>query len=1179
MNLSGIIEFLTEHPEFQRLLKAIGDKGASSKEKSRWEGVVLDAAKPALIAALHLSLNKPMLVLTARPEVAKELHEQIDRWASSGSIQLFPEPDVLPYEPHSWETSIALDRLKVLHLLSSRQKEAPLVVASLPAVLNKTLSKDYFASSCVKIDGGGRIEPSYLLEKLTSIGYEAEKAVEVPGTFSRRGGIIDVYSPAEEHPVRLELFGNQVESLRRFDSNSQRSIDSTESMVIIPAKESLLEHPDEVAAHQVIEKLNLSDLEQETQGRWMEDLERFIGGASFEGREYYAPLFQQGTFFDYLPRDTLLIQDDPLTLQITYQELNEQARQLRQQQVSNRKLPKSFPKPYLEWRQISKNMDSFRACISLNKWEAENTSSARFEEFTPTRNYGGHLKVFLRELQGLLRDGHGVAIVSHQASRLSELLQELDIIAPVTDGIPQTPPSSSMTLVQGSLSEGWILKTAEEAPDSSLVLFTDKEIFGVTKQRREVKRRPVHREAFASDISVGDYAVHVDHGIGRFIGVTTMKREGAEREYLTLEYADEAKLYVPNDHVDRVSPYVGPSDKAPRLTRLGGMEWAKAKRRVKESAEEVAKELLTLYSKREAKSGYAFSPDTEWQHELEASFPYMETPDQLETIQQMKIDMEQPRPMDRLVCGDVGYGKTEVALRAAFKAVMDGKQVAVLVPTTVLAQQHIQTFKDRLKAFPVRVEALSRFLTDKGQKDVVEGLKSGSVDICIGTHRLVQKDVKFKDLGLVIIDEEQRFGVNHKETLKRMKEEVDVLNLSATPIPRTLHMSLIGVRDMSTMETPPEERLPIKTYVQQYDAEVVREAILREMDRGGQVFLVHNRVQDIDAVAERVRRLVPNADIAVAHGQMPEHHLEEVMVEFAGGQYDVLVCTTIIESGLDMPNVNTIIIHQAENMGLSQLYQLRGRVGRGVDRAYAYFLFNSFKALSEVAEKRLKAIQAATELGAGFRIAMKDLEIRGAGNLLGVEQSGHIASVGFDLYSSMLARAVEELREQGYQGLRPADGRTSTLLERPITSIDIPIPAYIPQEYVPEMDLRLALYQRFARVNDLKGVDDVSDELEDRFGEHPAEVTNLLYLVRIKILAVQHGISRIGRQDGSIVVTLGEGAELDRNSLSACSPGVGVGTRQVRLNISKLEKRWQDVLERVIQHVETRELTGSSALP
>ena len=453
------------------------------------------------------------------------------------------------------------------------------------------------------------------------------------------------------------------------------------------------------------------------------------------------------------------------------------------------------------------------------------------------------------------------------------------------------------------------------------------------------------------------------------------------------------------------------------------------------------------------------------------------------------------------------------------------------------------------------------------------------MDICIGTHRLVQKDVEFKDLGLVIIDEEQRFGVNHKETLKKMKEEVDVLNLSATPIPRTLHMSLIGVRDMSTMETPPEERLPIKTYVQQYNTEVIREAILREMDRGGQVFFVHNRVQNIDAVAERLRRLLPSADMAVAHGQMPEHQLEEVMVEFVGGQYDVLVCTTIIESGLDMPNVNTIIIHESENMGLSQLYQLRGRVGRGVDRAYAYFLFSSFKALSDVAEKRLKAIQAATELGAGFRIAMKDLEIRGAGNLLGVEQSGHIASVGFDLYSSMLARAVEELREQGYQGLRPADGRTSTFLERPTTSIDIPIPAYIPQEYVPEMDLRLALYQRLARVTDLREVDDVGEELRDRFGEYPAEVINLLYLVKIKTLAAQHGVSRIGRQDGAIVVMLGEGAALDRDALSGYGQGVKVGTRQVRLNISHLEKRWQDVLEGVIQHVEARELAGSPALP
>ncbi|MFQ5933832.1 MAG: transcription-repair coupling factor, partial [Dehalococcoidia bacterium] len=978
------------------------------------------------------------------------------------------------------------------------------------------------------------------------------------------GGIIDVYSPVEEYPVRLELFGNEVESLRVFDPKDQRSIRSVESVSIIPTTEALAEDTGGVGVSEVIEGLDISNCSPEAKGRLEEELERFAAGARFEGRECYAHLFRRGTLFEYLSQEAVLVVDDPRSLENFHRELDDQAQQVREKQTKDGELPRGFPIPYLSWYQISEKIDSFHTVVAFERWERENVSSPELARFGPLRNYGGHLKVFLRELREMLKEGHRVAIVSHQASRLSELLQEVDMIAPVVSEISKPPPSGSLALVQGALAEGWRLAGVEGA---SLLLFTDKEIFGFTKQRRAVRKRPVKREAFASELSLGDYVVHVDHGIGRFTGVTTMVRAEGEREYLTLEYADDSKLYVPNDQMDRVTPYIAPGDRAPALSRLGTQEWTRAKRRVKESAEAVARELLALYAKREVRQGYAFGPDTAWQQELEASFPYVETGDQLETIGAVKADMERPRPMDRLVCGDVGYGKTEVAVRAAFKSIMIGKQVAVLVPTTVLAQQHLHTVRERLDAFPVRVEVLSRFRSLREQRQVIEGLKSGAVDICIGTHRLLQKDVEFKDLGLVVIDEEQRFGVTHKERLKKMREEVDVLTLSATPIPRTLHMSLVGVRDMSTMETPPEERLPIKTYVQEYDSEVVREAILKEMDRGGQVFFVHNRVQNIESVAERLRRRVPRAEIAAAHGQMPEHQLESVMVEFVQGQYDVLVCTTIIESGLDMPNVNTIIINEADKMGLSQLYQLRGRVGRGTDRAYAYFLFHRYQVLSDVAEKRLTAILAASELGAGFRIAMKDLEIRGAGNLLGVEQSGHIAAVGFDLYTAMLARAVEELKARGPEGLQPSDGRALALRRLPTTSIDIPIPAYIPEDYVPDLELRLSLYQRMASIKSERDVKEIGAELEDRFGEHPPEVQNLLYLVRIKSLAARRGITRVGREGGQIVVALGLEAELDRAGLASLGPSVRVGTKQVRLHLSQLGNRWQKVLEEVIKGI------------
>jgi transcription-repair coupling factor (superfamily II helicase) len=660
----------------------------------------------------------------------------------------------------------------------------------------------------------------------------------------------------------------------------------------------------------------------------------------------------------------------------------------------------------------------------------------------------------------------------------------------------------------------------------------------------------------------------MEHGIGRFVGLVKLvvpwsnfgrasnsgTTGGAEREYLQIEYAQGDCLYVPVHQADRLARYVSAGDGTPALYRLGTTDWEQVKARARKAVAEIADELLELYAAREVVQGHAFSPDATWQAELEASFPYVETEDQLVAIEAVKHDMEQPRPMDRLICGDVGYGKTEVALRAAFKAMMDDKQVAVLVPTTVLAQQHFTNFSRRLAAFPVNVAMLSRFQTPAQQQKTLEGLLNGQIDLVVGTHRLLSKDVAFKDLGLLIVDEEQRFGVAHKECIKQMRTEVDVLTLTATPIPRTLHMSLTGVRDLNTIETPPEERLPIKTFVGDYDETLIRQAILRELDRNGQVYFVHNRVQGIEQMAARVARIVPEAHIAIAHGQMPEKELSSVMLAFAEGEYDILVCTSIIESGLDIPNVNTIIIVRADQFGLAQLYQLRGRVGRSAVRAYAYLLVDKYKTLTEDARRRLEAIQEASELGAGFRIAMEDLEIRGAGELLGARQHGHIAAIGFDLYTRLLAQAVQDARRKMrnvlFRGMS-AEPRAAppSALQSPIpptVQLDLNLPARIPESYVPEAALRLQLYRRLAGLTTLEAVDEIAQEFADRFGPLPDEVANLLYIVRVKVLAVNAGVEAISQEEGQLLLKCAGLERIDLAALQSRLKAQGVPVRATR---------------------------------
>ncbi len=1178
MRLTGLLQALEALPGFQKL----GDSLITASAEQRCASVP-DAAKPMIIAGLKKRLQVSTMVVVPRPEDAQELWDQLRLWLGEDyPLYLYPEQDALPYERLATDISPGYQRLKALAALlgfstvSDRAAEKPvppLVIASVQAACQKIPPPARFSSVVRTLTPGDRIGISQILQRATWAGYKREPAVEVPGSISQRGGIIDIYPPHMEFPVRIEFFGDVIESLRLFDPASQRSISQVQSVTITPASEALLpesqkEREDAVAS------INLSGCSPSSRVQLEEELERLRLGQSFDGMEFYSHLFPSASLLAYLPPEGLLILDEPPAVQSAMEQWDTRAQELKRQRLNAGELPPDFPAPHLSWRELSSLLEEKARCLRLESWGvSEEQEGGRFP-FYLSPSYGGRLRNLAKDVKEALTQGVPVVITSLQALRLVEVLSEVEVYAKPQSEVLALPTPGSIALVQGTLAEGWRLRGERE-----LWLLTDAEIFGFTKQRRLTRRRPVRREAFISELTPGDYVVHIDHGIGRFSGVVRLTQQDATREYLALEYAEGDKLYVPADQIDRVAPYIGAGEARPALSRLNTQEWAKTKERVKESAVKLAKELLELYAARQVAQGFSFGPDTAWQQELEASFPYVETPDQLTTIQDVKEDMEKSKPMDRLVCGDVGYGKTEVAIRAAFKVVMEGMQVAVLVPTTVLAQQHYQTFRERMAAFPTRIEVLSRFRSEKEQEQVVQGLANGSIDICIGTHRLLQKDVTFKNLGMVIIDEEQRFGVLHKERLKQMRREVDVLTLSATPIPRTLYMSLTGVRDMSTMETPPEERLPINTYVSEFSDQVVREAILREMERGGQVFFVHNRVHNIQFIAEKVRRIVPEAEVIIAHGQMPEEQLEKTMLEFARGEGDVLVCTTIIEAGLDIPNVNTLIVNDADKFGLSQLYQLRGRIGRGSARAYAYLFFQPSKPLTPTAEKRLRTILSATELGAGFRIALRDLEIRGAGNILGSEQSGHISAVGFDLYCRLLAEVVEDLKAQSviplgqegtFVGAKHASPLSGSLLERskePSPVIDIPLPAHIPDDYVADIAARLHLYQRLVKMKEPEDLKEWLAELQDRFGEPPVEVENLAYLVKLKFLAARAGVAAVAREGNEIAVRFKERVPSVRlpDLLRKHWDALKIGHSVVRINTEAMGGGWREVLTGLLE--------------
>jgi transcription-repair coupling factor (superfamily II helicase) len=945
-----------------------------------------------------------------------------------------------------------------------------------------------------------------------------------PGTFTRRGGLLDVWPAHEMGPIRMEFFGNELDTIRRFDPGTQRTVENLDQIFIPPAKEVLPKNA---------RSLNLEKID-----------------------EFYLPLVHTSpaSILDYLPRNALIVVDDLDLLQATAAEIEEQAVRTRMESIREGILPDDFPIPYLSWSEIHDNLNGC-AWLELGKTTADE-QSVMADLFTPGNRYAGHLKMLMEDISHIAGRGDRIVLVSRQAPRLKELWNEQN-----------HPESHLVEFTVGSLSDGWILRPAE---GQAIHLLTDSEIFGWERPKPRLKRQAgtqAPEESYA-DLKPGDWVVHVDYGIGHYEGLVNRTLEGVEREFLCVEYANGDQLYVPVHQADRLSRYIGPSGEAPSPTRLGTAEWANAKQKVREAVQEIAKELLELYARRQLAVGYTFSGDNVWQGELEASFPYVETEDQLQAIHDVKADMEHPRPMDRLLCGDVGYGKTEVALRAAFKAVMDSRQVAILVPTTVLAQQHYDTFRQRLAAYPVEVEMLSRFRNPRAQDEIIKKLRKGGVDIIIGTHRLLQTDVQFKDLGLLIIDEEQRFGVTHKEHFKRLRTEIDVLTLTATPIPRTLYMALTGVRDISTINTPPEERLPVITHIGPYSPRLVRQAILRELERGGQVFFLHNRVQTIHAMESHLAKLVPEARVGIGHGQLPDDQLSEVMHRFTSGDIDVLLCTSIIESGLDIPNANTLIVDRGDTFGLAQLYQLRGRVGRGAMRAYAYFFRHPKKAPTPEGLERMEIIAENSQLGAGYSIAMRDLEMRGAGELLGTRQSGYIASVGFHLYTRLLAQAVRTIRlsmglsvEKSYIALKLKEGQIPV-------SVDLPLRLGIPMDYVTEQNLRLRLYRRLANIDSETDLDALVEEFSDRFGPMPEAFQNLILQLRVKIKAEAAGLASVIAENDQIVLRF---PSLPEGVSSRNLPELGflsrAGKNSYWMAMGKDEKDWQERLFQLLSAI------------
>ena len=1108
MEQSLFLQILHQIPVYELGKKAIeqGDTPVVYHEMA-------ETSKAHAIFGLIEDLEKSALVITYNDSQAKKIHEDLHYFFGE-KVLYFPAEPTIHYFVEAYSPEVSIERLRVLEALAHRKQK--IIVTSIDAVMKKMIAKEDFDKYQKNLEIGQTIEIQDLQKLLESSGYERVLEVESPGQYNIRGGIIDLYPMTSQEPYRLEFFDDEIDSIRSFDPLSQRSLEKHEKITLSPARELLLSEEVkqeaiknfETEINKYIKSLKSKgkkESAQDIQEKLYSRLEAFKEGRE-KSLEFLLPYMNYtfDTLLEYLSEDSIVFLDQPHRIKEKYDhttfELEEDFKGLLSR---GEVLPNQY-EIFFSYHQLTIAMEQRSLCIfqtllrNVDPFKPKKIFSFASRSMQP---FHGKIDLLVEELRHWKKRRYAVVILTENWERTKQLVKDLgdyQLTAIAKKNTQEDLQEGKIIVLPGALHRG------VEYPETKVAIISEKEIFlqqqKKTKRRKKQGKRKI--ESF-TDLNIGDYVVHEAHGIGIYLGLEKIQVEGIQKDYLHIKYGQGDKLYVPTDQMDLIQPYIGAESRAPKLNKLGGNEWKRAKGKVQKAVEDMAEELLKLYALRQTIEGYSFSKDTPWQIQFEERFPYEETLDQLQAIQEVKKDMESSTAMDRLLCGDVGYGKTEVAIRAAFKAVMDGKQVAVLVPTTILAQQHYNTMIERFSGYPISIDMLSRFRSKVEQKQTLKDIKTGMVDIVVGTHRIVQKDIQFKDLGLLIIDEEQRFGVGHKEKLKEWKKNVDVLSLSATPIPRTLHMSLVGIRDMSVIEQPPEERYPVQTYVLEDNEQLIRDAILREIHRGGQVYYVYNRVEDIDKVAHNLRTLVPESKIAIAHGQMSENELENTMMAFIEGEYDVLVCTTIIETGLDMPNVNTIIISDADRLGLSQLYQLRGRVGRSTRQAYAYITYKKDKVLTEVAEKRLQAIKEFTEFGSGFKVAMRDLEIRGAGNLLGADQHGHMAAIGYDLYCKMLDEALRKMK-----GL-PMEKRRET-------SIELQVDAFIPDWYIHKESQRIQMYKKMVGMESMEDLYDVEEEIEDRFGDLPKSVRNLLMISYMKSLAQKLNIHSIQQKKNQV---------------------------------------------------------------
>ena len=1103
--MKALLEAYAADMDYQSIISGIR-KGMREQLISGLAG----SSRQVMIAALKRELEQPILVVTHNMFAAQKIAEDLVECLSPDEVLLYPANELVAAEAAISSPEILAQRMDVLIRLS--QGYRGIVVVPFSGVRRYLPLSEVMASSRIELRVGQSLALEAFLRQMVELGYVRVEKVEGKGEMSVRGGIVDLYPLTSIHPYRIEWFDDEIDSIRTFDPADQRSLEKLESYIVPPCQELTADKTRfENAAQQAADRLE-QQLQKMTDRTAKDKLRSEIGQEidKLRDHQYFPEIYkyisllypERQTLFDYLPKDTLLIYDEPTRLIETGRQLERDEVEWATHLLSGGKALPSLPiaRPSDEVLYTRPFPTLF---LSLFLRQIPHTQPQNILNVVcrSMQNFHGQMNVLKTEMDRWRKAGATVMMMAGSTERMDRMRRVLDDY-----GIE--PPM----LIEGNLQTGF------ELPSIHLIVITEGEMFSQKQRKaRRVDKKIENAERIKSytELKVGDFVVHQNHGIGKYIGIGTLEIAGIHKDYIHIVYAGGDKLSVPIEQIDMIQKYVGKEEKEPKVYKLGGSEWTRVKSKAQASVKDIADDLIKLYAERQATTGFAFGPDTTYQQDFEAMFPYDETRDQLRAIEEIKKDMQTQRPMDRLLCGDVGYGKTEVAVRAAFKSAIEGKQVAILVPTTILAQQHYETLRERFSGFPFNVQVLSRFRSKKEQSDTMKGIKAGTVDVVIGTHRLLSQDIVFKDLGLLIVDEEQRFGVSHKEKLKRLKTNVDVLTLTATPIPRTLHMSMLGVRDLSVIETPPENRFPVQTYVVEYSPSLVRESIERELARGGQVYYLYNRVQGIHQMAEQINALVPDAKVAVGHGQMSEQELEKTILDFLDGESDVLVSTSIIETGVDIPNVNTLIVHDADKMGLSQLYQLRGRVGRSNRIAYAYFTYQRDKVLTEVAEKRLQSIKEFTELGSGFKIAMRDLSIRGAGNLLGAEQHGFIASVGFDLYSQMLADEIAKRKAE-------MDGVPVETVKEISTVIDMSIDAYLPSAYIYDSIQKIEIYKKVAALHSFEEADDLREELVDRFGDLPQSVDNLLSVARLKVFGTVCGIEQISGKGDDITLRFAE---------------------------------------------------------